>query len=286
MAEVNKKTGFAVLVGRSNVGKSTLLNSLVGSKVAITTPKPQTTRHTIHGIVHDERGQIVFVDTPGIFHKAKDILTKKLNQKVKEAVKDIDVLIYVVDPTRPIGPEERELLSIVEMVKKPKIFVINKTDVNDLPYIEEYRVVGKSFEELIEISARDGKNIKALVSVIFENLSKGEMFYPKYQLTNIDNKFWFAELIREKAFTQLHQEIPYSTHVIVDDIEEKDNKTLYVKARILTNVPRHKGMIVGHGGKMIKSIGQSARKELEAVTNKKVYLDLEVEVEEHWPEQI
>jgi GTP-binding protein Era len=286
MPENKKKSGFAVLVGRSNVGKSTLLNSLVGSKVAITTPKPQTTRHTIHGIVHDERGQIIFVDTPGIFHKAKDILTKKLNLKVREAVKDIDVLIYVVDPTRPIGPEERELLTIVEMVKKPKIFVINKTDIDDLPYVEEYRVVAKSFDQLVEISARDGKNIKALINAIFDYLSEGDMLYPQYQLTNIDNKFWFAELIREKAFTQLHQEIPYSTHVVVDEIEEKDNKTLYVKARILTNVPRHKGMIVGHGGKMIKSIGQSARKELEAVTGKKIYLDLEVEVEEHWAEHI
>ena len=115
MPQETKKSGFVVLVGRSNVGKSSLLNTLVGTKVAITTAKPQTTRHTIQGIVHDPRGQIVFVDTPGIFHKAKDILTKKLNLKVKEAMRDIDALVYVVDPTRPIGPEERELLSLVEI---------------------------------------------------------------------------------------------------------------------------------------------------------------------------
>jgi len=284
MTENGKKSGFVVMVGRSNVGKSTLLNALVGTKVAITTAKPQTTRQTIQGIVHDERGQAIFVDTPGIFHKAKDILTKKLNQRVKEAMKEIDALIYVVDPTRPIGPEERELLGMIDLVKKPKVLAINKTDIKDAPYIEEYRVLTKNFNDSVEISAKESKNIKQLINIIFEYLPEGEAYYPEHQLTNVENKFWFAELIREKLFIQLQQELPYSIHVVVDELEEKENDILYIKARILTDRTRHKGMIVGKGGQMIKSIGQSARRELEAVTNKKIYLDLSVEVQEHWPE--
>lgn len=272
------------MVGRSNVGKSSLLNALVGTKVAITTPKPQTTRQTIQGIVHDERGQIVFVDTPGIFHKAKDTLTKKLNQRVKDAMKEIDVLIYVVDPTRPIGPEERQLLGMIDLVKKPKLMVINKMDINHLPYISEYSVLQNNFDQTIKLSAKDGKHIKDLINAIFDILPEGMEYYPKHQLTNIENKQWFSELIREKLFTQLHQELPYSIHVVVDELEEKENNLLYIKARIITDRTRHKGMIVGKGGQMIKSIGQSARRELEAVTAKKIYLDLEVEVQEHWQE--
>lgn len=284
MAKDSIKSGFAVLIGRSNVGKSSLLNALVGTKVAITTPKPQTTRKTIQGVVHDDRGQIVFVDTPGIFHKAKDVLTKKMNQRVKDAVKEIDVLIYVVDPTRPIGPEERELLGMIDIIQKPKLMVINKTDIKNLPYIEEYRVLKRNFLKTIELSAKEGKNIKGLINEIFELLPEGVEYYPKHQLTNIENKEWFAELIREKLFIQLQQELPYSIHVVVDELEAKEENLLYIKARILTDRDRHKGMIVGKGGQMIKSIGQSARRELEAVTGKKIYLDLEVEVQEHWQE--
>ena len=284
MAKDSIKSGFAVMVGRSNVGKSSLLNALVGTKIAITTPKPQTTRKTIQGVVHDDRGQIVFVDTPGIFHKAKDVLTKKMNQAVKEAMKEIDVLIYVVDPTRPIGPEERELLGMIDIIQKPKLMVINKTDLKHLPYIEEYRVLKRNFLKTIELSAKEGKNIKGLINEIFELLPEGVEYYPKHQLTNIENKQWFAELIREKLFIQLQQELPYSIHVVVDELEAKEKDLLYIKARIITDRDRHKGMIVGKGGQMIKSIGQSARRELEAVTGKKIYLDLEVEVQEHWQE--
>lgn len=286
MASSEQKSGFAVLVGRSNVGKSTLLNTLVGTKVSIITPKPQTTRHVVHGIVHDPRGQIVFVDTPGIFHKAKDVLTKKLNIRVRDAMQDIDVLIYVADPTRAIGPEERELLNLVDLVKKPKILTINKTDIRDLPYLEEYRALKKKFDEVIEISAKENKKLKDLIDWIFENLPVGELYYPEYQYTNIENKLWFAELIREKIFIQLQDEIPYSTTVEVEEIEEKENGLLYIKAKVITNATRYKSMIIGKGGRMIKSIGQSARKELEAVTQKKIYLDLEVEVQEHWAEKI
>lgn len=284
MNEELKKSGFVVLVGRSNTGKSTLINSLVGTKVAITTPKPQTTRHLIHGVLHDARGQVVFVDTPGIFHKTKDILTRKMNIKVREALKDIEVIVYVVDPCRPIGPEERELLNLVDVIKKPKILAINKTDLRDPPHLEEYRALAKNFDQTLEISALTCKNLNILVDAIFEYLSPGPAYYPDMQLTNVENKFWFSELIREKVFLKLKQEVPYSTAVEIDDIQQRENGVMYIKARILTNATRYKSMIIGKGGRMIKSIGQAARKEMEAATQKKVFLDLEVEVQEHWAE--
>ncbi|MBU0648963.1 GTPase Era [Patescibacteria group bacterium] len=284
MTEEQKKSGFVVLVGRSNVGKSMLLNALVGTKVAIITPKPQTTRQAIHGILHDARGQIVFIDTPGIFHKAKDILTKKLNARVREAMREVDALIYVVDPTRAIGPEEREISGLVEMVKKPKILALNKCDINDPAFAQEYKALAKNFDRTIEISAKTGKNLKQLVDAIFEFLPQGEAFYPEHQFTNLENKFWFAELIREKIFIQLRQEVPYSIMVEVEEIKDK-NDIFYIKAKIITNADRYKKMIIGKGAQTVKSIGQSARKELEAVTQKKIYLDLEVEVQEHWPEK-
>lgn len=284
MDSPNKKSGFVVLVGRSNVGKSSLLNALVGTKVAITTPKPQTTRHALQGIVHHKRGQIVFIDTPGIFHKGKDVLTKKLNARVRDSMRNIDALIYVVDPTKPIGPEERELLSLVDTINKPKFLVINKSDIPNPPFIEEYKALAKNFNDMISVSATDAKNLNLLMEKVLDSLPEGEPFYPEHQLTNVENKLWFAELIREKVFMRLHQELPYSTNVEVDEIEERETGVLYIRARILTHTPRYKGMIVGKGGHMIKSIGQSARRDIEAITQKKVYLELEVEVSEHWAE--
>ncbi|MBI4133416.1 GTPase Era, partial [Candidatus Uhrbacteria bacterium] len=173
------KSGFAVLVGRSNVGKSTLLNSLVGSKIAITTRKPQTTRFSVHGIVHDPRGQIVFVDTPGIFERAHDVLTKTLNDRVRDALRDIDVVVYVADPTRPIGNEENIMLRLVEPIQKPKILAINKIDAREVPYIEEYRALAPRFNTTIDISALRNKNLKQLVDAVLEALPEGEPFYPE-----------------------------------------------------------------------------------------------------------
>jgi len=278
------KSGFAVLIGRSNVGKSTLLNALVGSKVAITTPKAQTTRHAIQGVVTDDEGQIVFVDTPGILQKS-DQLTKKLLKVVRESLKDIDVIVYVADPTREVGDEEHQILRMVKDIDKPKIFVINKIDQRRKPFIDNYRDIAEDFDRIVELSALRGSNIGELKQQIFEYLEEGELYYPPGQLTNMPNDFLIAELIREKLYLRLRQELPYQIHVEVDEIEERENGTLYISARVLTSEPGHKSMIIGKGGRGIKEIGQSARKELEAVTNKKVYLELEVEVDQHWTER-
>lgn len=284
MTESKIKSGFAVLIGRSNVGKSTLLNSLVGTKVAIVTPKPQTTRHTIQGIYHDDRGQIVFVDTPGYFKKSKDLLTKKLTKTVLKSFEGIDIIVYVVDPSRGIGEEEKAIMAILDKIKLSKILVINKTDLSKekIPYIIDYENL-KGFDKTIKISALNNTHLKDLINILFENLPEQERFYPQGQFTNVENKFWFAELIREKAFIALKQEIPYNINVEVDDIEQKGN-LLKISARLLTSERRHKSMIIGRGGQMLKRIGMKARKEIEQVTGLKVYLDLDVQVEK-WQER-
>lgn len=278
-----KKSGFVAIIGRSNVGKSTLLNSLVGSKIAITTPKPQTTRRPVQGVITNDRGQAVVVDTPGFMQKAHDPLTQKLTGWIKDALRDIDAVVYVADPTRPIGDEEKAALRLVEHVEKPKLLVINKMDDHDAKRnVDFYRDLAKKFDAYVEISALTGKNTDLVTRWIFDNLVEGEAHYPEFQLTNMSNEEWLAELIREKLFLRLRQEVPYSTHVEVEEIAERENGMVYVKAVVYTSAERYKPMIIGAGAHGIREIGQSTRRELEAVTNRKYFLDLTVEVDQHW----
>ncbi|EKD32984.1 MAG: hypothetical protein ACD_76C00106G0025 [uncultured bacterium] len=276
------KSGIAVLIGRSNAGKSTLLNAIIGTKLSITSPKPQTTRMPIQGILTDDRGQIVFVDTPGLLKKARDPLTKKLADFVKQSLQDIQIIVYVADPTRDIGEEERALLRMIEPIKVPKILVLNKLDEKERPYLDFYKDESGLFDDMIEVSALHGKNLGLLKNKLFDFLPEGEFLYPKYQITNLPTEMWIAELIREKLFLRLHEEVPYSTHVEVEEINERENGVLYIKATILTNNLRHKSMIIGAGGRGIKEIGQSTRRELEPVMGKKIYLDLNVEHRPGW----
>ncbi len=277
------KSGLITIIGRSNVGKSTLLNTLVGSKVAITTPKPQTTRLPISGIISRPEGQAVVVDTPGIMQKAKDPLTQKLLSYAKESLHGVDAVIYVVDPTRALGDEEKQALKMIEAVSKPKLLVINMIDDKaSRNYIDYYRDLKDQFDNYVEVSALTGKNTDLIERWIFDQLSEGEPLYPEFQFTNQSNEAWLAELIREKLFLRLREEVPYTTHVEVEVIESRSDTLVYVKATIYTNSERYKPMIIGRGGQGIKEIGQSVRNELEAVTNRKYYLDLSVQTDPHW----
>ena len=276
-----------MLVGRSNVGKSTLLNTLVGTKIAAVTHKPQTTRHAIQGALNTPEGQIVFVDTPGIFKEAGGALAKTLTKTVENSLKGIDAVVYVADPTRSIGAEERALLAMVKPLSMPKLLVINKIDLleKEKPYLEDYRELSGDFDGIFELSALKARHIKPLIQQISELLPEGEPFYDEEQKTNITDTFWVSEIIREKVFLVTGQEIPYSVSVEVDSMEEKPAK-LIIEARILTTEKKYKKMLIGSGGRKIKEIGTAARKELEAATNKSVYLDLEVEVDAHWVDRL
>lgn len=276
------KAGFIVLIGRSNVGKSTLMNSIIGSKVAITTPKPQTTRLPIQGILTVEDRQMIFVDTPGVLKGQKDLLSKALAHSVTEALTDVDVVVYVVDPTREIGQEERQVLQLVKNLDVPTVLVINKIDLHRKPYVDFYRDLGEDFTHVVELSALMGTHVGRLKEILSDLLPENEFFYPEHQLTNMPNKFWLGELIREKLFLRLRQEVPYSTHVEVTDVQERKNGMHYIAATIFTTDDRYKRMIIGKGGRGIKEIGQSVRKELELVMQSKVFLDLEVQVDPHW----
>jgi GTP-binding protein Era len=281
------KSGFAAIIGRSNVGKSTLLNALVGSKVAITTPKPQTTRTPIQGVITRPEGQIVFVDTPGVMQKARDPLTQRLLQYAKESLKEVDVILYVVDPTRAVGDEEKAAFQLIEHSDKPKLLVINKVDDKDSRhFIDYYRDLSKKFDAYAEVSALTGKDVDTIIRWIFTKLPEGEFMYPEFQMTNMSNEEWMAELIREKLFLRLREEVPYSTHVEVNEMDTRKDGTIYVNATIYTNSERYKPMIIGRGGQGIKEIGQSTRNELEAVTGKKYFIALDVQVDSHWFEKL
>ncbi len=284
------KVGFVALVGRSNAGKSTLLNALVGSKVAITTPKPQTTRQAIQGVFHAPEGQIVFVDTPGLFRKRGDAVTRRMNQAAKGALDGVDLVLYVVDPTRAIGEEEEDIMKMISEVKAPKLLVINKIDEPRPKYLEDYRALSSDFSATAEISALKGTHLRSLTKEVFERLPEGEAVYPKHQITNLDNKTWYAELIREKVFLSLHQEVPYTVAVEIDEIATRPSKrspeTLHVQARILTDSDQHKRMLIGAGGAMIRKIGTMVRKELEQIHGRPAYLELEIVTDPHWPERM
>ncbi|MDD5726437.1 MAG: GTPase Era [Patescibacteria group bacterium] len=281
------KSGFVMLAGRSNVGKSTLLNALIGSKVAIVTPKPQTTRLPIRGILHDPRGQIVFVDTPGVFLGKRDALSQRLNKAVKETLEGIDAIVYVVDPTRAPGEEEEHIQKMLKATKTPIYLAINKADMvkqitKNLP---AYRKIDVDQLGTLMVSAVKHSNLNRLVDALFEILPEGEKYYPDLQITDLGHQQWIEEVIREKVFLALDQELPYTVRVTVEDVKFRKTGGRFIEATIWTTNDRYKRMIIGAGAAMIKQIGIASRKELEAALNTAVHLDLEVKVDAKWQEK-
>ncbi len=292
MIKLSHEIGKVLLIGRPNVGKSTFLNNLIGQKVAITSPKPQTTRFPIKAVYSDERGQIIFTDTPGLMGKTEDQLSQNINKKTLQTLREeIDLVIYMVDHTRKRDFEEARVLGIVRQIDKPKILVINKIDIQDKSYLPQYKFLEEEFPYVFQISALKKLHIKPLLNKIFEILpsSSSNNEYPtinnlSFPLLNMDSKTFIAELIREKVFLMMGEEIPYTTTVVVDEITERSDKLTYIKARILTTNNRYKKMLIGAKGRKIKEIGAYARKEIALATGRKIYLDLTVETDPHWME--
>ncbi len=279
-----------MLAGRSNVGKSTLLNALVGSKVAIVTPKPQTTRHPIRGVLHDTRGQLVFVDTPGVFLGKKDRVSRRLNEFVKEVLEGVEAITYVVDPTREMGAEEEHIQRLLRAATIPIVLVINKMDLvgihHAMPrHLEAARSIDVGQRATMELSALSGKNLNLLVDELFNLVPVGELHYPDLQLTDISHNQWLEELIREKIFLNLEQELPYSTKVSLEAIEVRPDGSRFIAATIWTTHERYKRMIIGKCGTKLKQIGSAARKEIEEVSGHKIFLELKVAVDAKWQER-
>lgn len=280
------KSGIVVLVGRSNVGKSTLLNALVGEKVAAVSPLPQTTRFPVQGVVTLPEGQLVFVDTPGLLKGPRDALTPRINESIRRSLEGIDCILYVVDPTRMIAEEERAMLAMVRTLEVPKILVINKSDMADAEFREDFRDLRDDFLEIIEISALKGHNVEALIRTCLAYIPEGEKLYPEGEISSMSREAWVQEIIREKLYYYLHKEVPYTATVRVEEIQERENGTQYIRAVVLTTDARYRKMIIGAGALKIKEIGMSARKELATILNHPVYLDLRVEADPHWMENM
>lgn len=285
------KSGIVALIGRPNVGKSTLLNQLLQQKVSITSPKPQTTRFPIQAVYEDDRGQIVFVDTPGVFAKVEDSLARTINLETKEVLKsDVDLIVYIIDTTRARDMEENKTLGMVRKFDIPKILVINKSDIHRPDFSADYAFYEDEFPEIIKISSLKRHNLNLLLKAIFAKLPEGPPLVDTKTLVqpalNLDSKLFISEIIREKVFLFTHEEVPYTVTTQVESIDERKNGTLYIKAKIITTADRYKSMLIGRAGSMIKEIGMAVRKELETASGKRVFVDLTVDVNPHWMEQI
>ena len=281
----NVKSGFVTLIGRPNVGKSTLMNKIIGQKIAITSNKPQTTRNRIQTVFTDERGQIVFVDTPGI-HKAKNKLGEYMVGAAVKTLSEVDVICWLVEPSTFIGAGEQSIIERLKSVNAPVILVINKMDTvkkeEVLPVIEKYSRELK-FAEIVPLSARNGDNVDDLVDTIFKYLPYGPMFYDEDTVTDQPMRQIVSELIREKALHALNEEIPHGIAVAVDSMKLRGSKKIYdIDATIVCERDSHKGIIIGKGGEMLKKIGTNARYEIEKQLDCKVNLKLWVKVKKEW----
>ena len=277
------KSGFVTLIGRPNVGKSTLMNHLIGQKIAITSNKPQTTRNRIQTVLTTEEGQIVFVDTPGI-HKAKNRLGEYMVNIAERSLNEVDVVLWLVEPSAFIGAGERHIIDQLKKVKTPVILVINKIDMVKkeglFPVIDLYRKE-YDFAEIVPVSARSGDNTDELVKVILKYLPYGPQFYDEETVTDQPERQIVAEVIREKALHSLNEEIPHGIAVAIDRMK-MEKKVMHIDATIICERDSHKGIIIGKQGTMLKKIGSTARYEIERMLDCRINLKLWVKVQKNW----
>lgn len=279
----NFKSGFATILGRPNVGKSTLMNEIIGQKIAITSNKPQTTRNRIMTVYSDDEGQIVFLDTPGL-HKAKNKLGNYMMNAATVSLKDADVVVFLIEASKGITSGEREIIEKLKTSKAPKILVINKIDmIKKEDLIELIRKCGQevTFDEVVPVSATEGTNVKELVSTIMKYLPYGEPFYDEDTVTDQPVRQIAAEMIREKALHALSDEIPHGIAVMIEKMDFS-GRVVQIEAIIVCEKDSHKGIIIGKGGEMLKKIGTNARFEIEKMLEQQVNLKLFVKVKKEW----
>jgi len=294
---IKKKYGKVVILGRPNTGKSTLLNAIMQQKVAITSHLPQTTRKNILAVFENEKGKILFTDTPGVLGKVTDLMGKKVNQEVPKTLNKAQVIVCVVDISRPKSEEENKVIGIIRKIDAKKILVYNKIDVavGSKDHFADYNYLEDEFDKAILISAIKEKNIKGLINNIFDLLpdktskelvKEIEMYQDlEKPLISMSSKEYIEEIIREKAYLFLREEVPYTIFVEVNKIEDKKN-IIVIEAAIYTNADRYKKMIIGKNGQKIKEIGYNTRKELELMSQRKIFLELTVKTDKHWMERV
>ncbi len=278
-------SGFASIVGRPNVGKSTLLNALVGQKVAITTPVPQTTRHAVRGVLHRDDRQVVFVDTPGL-HKPKTLLGQRLNDVARGALSHVDVILFLVDGAAGIGRGDRFIASLLEDVQTPVIAVLNKIDSfprkRQLPLLAELDELG-DFAEIVPLSAATGDGVELLADLVLERMPEGPPYFPTGQVTDQTPEQLVAEVVREKAITLMREEVPHSIAVLVEEMGPGESPGVTaIHATIYVERDSQKGIVIGKGGSVLADIGARARTELELLLGTRVWLQLRVKLMKEW----
>jgi len=284
MAEQPYRSGFVSLVGRPNVGKSTLLNAFMGRKVAITSKKPQTTRNAIRGVLSGDGWQVVFVDTPGL-HKPKTLLGERLNDVVRHTLREVDAIVFMLDALQPVGSGDEFVARAVLEMGTPAICVVNKMDIAKkdklVPQLDAAQGLGE-WKEIIPVSAARGTNVDRLQGLLVDQLPEGPQYYPEGMITDQPREVLLAEIVREKALHLTRQELPHSIAVVTDEVIDREDGIEEIHATIFVERESQKGMVIGKRGSMLKEIGTRARQDLEWLLGQKIYLALQVKVAKDW----
>lgn len=280
------RSGFVPVVGRPNVGKSTLINALVGAKIAITSDRPQTTRNVIRGVVHRPELQVVLVDTPGV-HRPRTVLGERLNLRVTESLSDADAVVFVVDATAPIGPGDRLVAGRLIESKTPVVCVVNKLDAASEPEVTLQLVAAGEwgFAAYVPVSATEQTNLAPVLVELEALLPEGPPYFPEDMTSDQGETFIVGEIVREKFLAHLRQELPHSLAVVVDEIDGSDDGITRIHARVLVERDSQKGIVIGKRGSLLEKAGTAARKELEGIFGSRVHLDLRVGVEKDWQQR-